>query len=339
MADYFSFEDVMKELELGEDDLKRMVSEGELRAFRDQNKMKFKREDVDGLRKGRITEPTIILPSTPMPSEGGMPVTDETVLDLDIGQETAALSDTAPPDLEAETEPAIAPVAARPPAKAPKTPSRPAPKVEDDLMIQPEEGVGVETEETFIEEEADTGISTEPLKLADDSSETEETIEAEAVDAEVAGPARSRGRSGRTGAHARVGGAIPAAVEEEIEKKRAHPIWTFFIMLSFIASAYGGLFFYDQMRLDLGKSDMPSELTAGLAQWILEKNFWNDEKWKAFHISKFPEGKQPPFMDEKDSRIKHRPYDGPTFREPRGTSANPAVAPDAGGAAPAEPPK
>ena len=63
--DYFSCEDVMKELELGEEELKRMVSEGELRAFRDENKMKFKKEDVESLRKGRITEPTIILPSTP----------------------------------------------------------------------------------------------------------------------------------------------------------------------------------------------------------------------------------------------------------------------------------
>jgi len=66
-VDYFSFEDVMKELELGEEELKRMVSEGELRAFRDENKMKFKKEDVESLKKGRITEPTIILPSTPPP--------------------------------------------------------------------------------------------------------------------------------------------------------------------------------------------------------------------------------------------------------------------------------
>ena len=36
MADYFSFEDVLGELSLDEDELKRMVSEGELRAFRDE---------------------------------------------------------------------------------------------------------------------------------------------------------------------------------------------------------------------------------------------------------------------------------------------------------------
>ena len=88
MADYFSFDEVLGELDLSEDDLKRMVSEGELRAFRDENKMKFKREDVQNLRKGHVSEPTIILPSTPG-SQGG----NETVLDLDIGQETAELTD------------------------------------------------------------------------------------------------------------------------------------------------------------------------------------------------------------------------------------------------------
>ena len=89
MADYFSFEDVMGELELSEEDLKRMVSEGELRAFRDENKMKFKREDVENLKKGRITEPTIILPTTP--SQGA---TDDTVLDLVHHQVAVGLSKT-----------------------------------------------------------------------------------------------------------------------------------------------------------------------------------------------------------------------------------------------------
>ena len=90
MVDYFSFEDVMRELELSEEDLKRMVSEGELRAFRDENKMKFKKDDVEHLKKGRITEPTIILPSTP---GGGQ---DETVLDLDITHEAAQLQSGEP---------------------------------------------------------------------------------------------------------------------------------------------------------------------------------------------------------------------------------------------------
>ena len=290
MADYFSFEDVMRELELGEEELKRMVSEGELRAFRDENKMKFKKEDVESLKKGRITEPTIILPSTPT-SE----TTDETVLDLDIGQETAALSDTS----------------AQLAASKPKGPAKPPKKEEEDLVIQPAE-VGGDQEETFIEEETDTGLSTEPLKLADEAAD--ETVEAEAVTEPVAEPARPAAAArGQTRAGRRVTAKIPVAVEEEIERKRAHPIWTLLIFLAFVASAFSGLFFYDMMRMETGKADQPSSLTAKFGMMFLEK-FWEDGKWVAFHEKKYPEGKKPPFADP-DSRIKHRSYDKPTFME------------------------
>jgi hypothetical protein len=290
VSDYFSFEDVMRELELGEEELKRMVSEGELRAFRDENKMKFKKEDVDSLKKGRITEPTIILPSTPT-SE----TTDETVLDLDIGQETAALSDTS----------------AQLAAAKPKGHGKPPKKEEEDLVIQSAE-VGGDQEETFIEEETDTGLSTEPLKLADEAAD--ETVEAEAVTEPVAEPARLAGRAAGSRVGRRVTAKIPVAVEEEIERKRAHPIWTLLIFLAFIVSAYSGLFFYDMVRLEMGKSDQPSNLTAGFGKWVLDK-FWEDGKWRAFHEKGFPEGKKPPFEDAGDLRIKHRSYDGPTFLE------------------------
>ena len=62
-ADYLSFDDVLKALQLKPDELKRMVSSGELRAFRDQNEMKFRSDDVDTMMKSRQTDPTIILPS------------------------------------------------------------------------------------------------------------------------------------------------------------------------------------------------------------------------------------------------------------------------------------
>lgn len=61
--EYYSFEKVLKELQMEEDELKRLVSEGEIRAFRDEDKMKFRKSDIDGLKKGRMTEPTIILPT------------------------------------------------------------------------------------------------------------------------------------------------------------------------------------------------------------------------------------------------------------------------------------
>ena len=291
MVDYFSFEDVMKELELGEEELKRMVSEGELRAFRDENKMKFKKEDVESLRKGRITEPTIILPSTPT-SE----TQDETVLDLDIGGETAALSDTS----------------AQLAAVKGGTPG----ETDADLVV-PTEEVSTENEETFIEEDTDTGVTTEPLKLADETNE--ETIAAAAVEEEVPPPPPPpRKRTGQTGVQKRVSARIPVAVEEEIERKRPHWIWTLFIFLAFVTSAYGGFFAYDTFAMEAGKKERPSELTAGLTLKVLNK-FWEDPNWVRFHTKRF-HGKEPPFGDP-DPRIKHQDYRGPTFDKPAMPSA------------------
>jgi len=284
-VDYFSFEDVMRELELGEEELKRMVSEGELRAFRDENKMKFKKEDVESLRKGRITEPTIILPSTPS-SENQ----DETVLDLDIGQETAALSDTSAH---------LAAVRS----------GRSAPPPEEDLIV-PSEEVGTENEETFIEEDSDTGLSTEPLKLAEEA--TEETIAAEAVEEELPPPPPPpRKRSGQTGVNRKVTARIPVAVEEEIERKRPHWIWTLFIFFAFCAAGYGAFFAYDTFAMEMGKKDRPSAATEGMTLKVLNK-FWEDQRWVNFHLKRF-HGKEPPFGDAKTM---HQDYKGPTFHLP-----------------------
>src|SRR5437868_7374293 len=292
----------MKELELGEEELKRMVWEGELRAFRDENKMKFKKEDVESLKKGRITEPTIILPSTPS-SE----TTDETVLDLDIGQETAALSDTSAQ---------LAAVGGK------------GRREEEDLVV-PSEEVGSDQEETFIEEDTDTGLSTEPLKLADEAAE--ETVAAEAVEEETAPPPPPRKRTGMTGVQRKVTARIPVAVEQEIEKKRAHPVWTLFIFLALIASLYSGFFFVDMVRMETGAASAPSDVTAGTAEWVLKK-FWEDPKWTGYHLRKF-EGKEPAFTDT-DPRGKHQAYKGPTFLHDAGYAQN-----QGGGAAPAGAPE
>src|SRR5436190_10028776 len=295
----------MKELELGEEELKRMVSEGELRAFRDENKMKFKKEDVESLKKGRITEPTIILPSTPS-SE----TTDETVLDLDIGQETAALSDTSAQ---------LAAVGGK------------GRREEEDLVV-PSEEVGSDQEETFIEEDTDTGLSTEPLKLADETAE--ETVAAEAVEEEAPPPPPVRKRSGMTGQQRKVTARIPVAVEQEIEKKRAHPVWTLFIFLALLASLYSGFFFVDMVRLESGQASAPSDMTAGTAEWVLRK-FWEDPKWKGFHERKLQEqgAKLPPFGDA-DPRIKHQSYNKPTFLHDKEYADNQAGGNAGGGAAP-----
>lgn len=47
---FFSFEEALKELRLKEEELKRLVSEGEIRAFREGETMKLRKSDVETLR-------------------------------------------------------------------------------------------------------------------------------------------------------------------------------------------------------------------------------------------------------------------------------------------------
>ena len=54
-GEFYSFDEVLRQLNIDENRLKRLVSEGEIRAFREGGAMKFKRTEIDGLagRSGR----------------------------------------------------------------------------------------------------------------------------------------------------------------------------------------------------------------------------------------------------------------------------------------------
>lgn len=54
--DFISFERALRDLKMQSEELKKLVSEGEIRAFRDGQSMKFKREDVEGLARDRGSE-------------------------------------------------------------------------------------------------------------------------------------------------------------------------------------------------------------------------------------------------------------------------------------------
>ncbi len=47
--DFVSFEKALRDLKMQSEELKKLVSEGEIRAFRDGQSMKFRREDVESL--------------------------------------------------------------------------------------------------------------------------------------------------------------------------------------------------------------------------------------------------------------------------------------------------
>jgi len=94
--DFVSFEKALRDLNMQSEELKKLVSEGEIRAFRDGQSMKFKREDVAGLVGGEDQEELVFADA--LEDDTGM-VTEELT-----DEETLLAED----DLEDE-----APVAAR----------------------------------------------------------------------------------------------------------------------------------------------------------------------------------------------------------------------------------
>jgi excisionase family DNA binding protein len=59
-GEFYSFDEVLRQLNIDENRLKRLVSEGEIRAFREGDAMRFKRQEIDGLagRAGRGGKPS-----------------------------------------------------------------------------------------------------------------------------------------------------------------------------------------------------------------------------------------------------------------------------------------
>jgi hypothetical protein len=91
--DFYSFEKVLRELHLQEEDLKKLVSEGEIRAFRDDDKMKFKAEDIERFKSaGGDDLPTLDTPSGELTEE--LFGDDEGGGD-DVGMVTQQISDSA----------------------------------------------------------------------------------------------------------------------------------------------------------------------------------------------------------------------------------------------------
>ncbi len=48
-GEFYTFDEVLKQLQIDENRLKRLVSEGEIRAFREGDQMRFKRSEIDTL--------------------------------------------------------------------------------------------------------------------------------------------------------------------------------------------------------------------------------------------------------------------------------------------------
>ena len=100
-TEFLTFDEVLRELQIDEEELKKLVSGGDLRGFRDGDSMKFKHSDVLKVKKGRETEPTIILTDSDQ-ALGAEDEVDELILDDDAIDEAVLNIDDLVDEVDAD---------------------------------------------------------------------------------------------------------------------------------------------------------------------------------------------------------------------------------------------
>ena len=91
--DFISFEKALRDLKMQSDQLRKLVSEGEIRAFRDGDSMKFRREDLESLRRNKGSEELVF--SDSIEDDTGM-VTEEISAEDTLLADDEELIETAP---------------------------------------------------------------------------------------------------------------------------------------------------------------------------------------------------------------------------------------------------
>jgi excisionase family DNA binding protein len=102
-GEFYTFDEVLKRLAINESKLKRLVSEGEIRAFREGDQMKFRKTDVENLdvTGARSEEETGVIDLSKGKEESSETLTDDLIFDegddLDLtsaeaGMQTAEIS-------------------------------------------------------------------------------------------------------------------------------------------------------------------------------------------------------------------------------------------------------
>jgi excisionase family DNA binding protein len=123
--EFLSFEEALDELRLKEEELKRLVSEGEIRAFREGDTMKLRRQDVENLRAelsggevvdlGESTEELVFEDDTDV-EEAGMAT--QAIADVDTLVDE--VEDVGELELDEDEEPSFQPVAVAAAVEAPE---------------------------------------------------------------------------------------------------------------------------------------------------------------------------------------------------------------------------
>jgi excisionase family DNA binding protein len=96
-GEFYTFDEVIKQLNIDEQRLKRLVSEGEIRAFREGDEMKFKKSDIDTLDLGATEEgETREIDLAAGGAEASETLTDDLIFDegdeLDLSSDDAGMA-------------------------------------------------------------------------------------------------------------------------------------------------------------------------------------------------------------------------------------------------------
>ncbi len=158
MSEYMSFEQTAAALNVDGDALKRMVADGEIRAFRDEGQTGFKQEDVERL-KGVLASEPVIIPPVEAASEDLLDGDLETVLNIEGLGEI---------NIEEELE-----AASRAPAES---------LIESEDVAEVEEDTFVVVEDSESDLSADTiahqtdNLPSDTISVDDDTSPEEDTF-------------------------------------------------------------------------------------------------------------------------------------------------------------------
>jgi len=147
--EFYSFDEALKQLRLKEEELKRLVSEGEIRAFREGGTMKLRRTDVESLRSelsggevvdlGEVKEELVF--EDDIEGEAGMATQEisdvETILDEPVEEASETVPEISIEEPAGEEEVTEEPAPAAPTkatalsARAQRGAARPLPEIEE----------------------------------------------------------------------------------------------------------------------------------------------------------------------------------------------------------------
>jgi hypothetical protein len=233
--EYMSFEEVLSELRIDEEELKKLVSQGELRGFRDGLSMKFKKDDVIALKQGRETEPTIIL--TDSDQEMGIAESsDELILEDSTSDTVINIGDIMTGQTKSEEEivfdtteeyQTISPHDSDPEAAIPTVE---VPSVNEDMGL-----VETDSDAALVEVGSSESIETDQFELMEESQESEEAVAAVATQ-KKSGAQSSRRSSARMRSL-------------QIQQKDSHGGWTIaYFITALVPAVLSAGVVYNDMR-------------------------------------------------------------------------------------------